>query len=289
MKPNFFIVGTPKAGTTSLYEYLQEHPDVYMSPIKETNYFSFEEIEKQGLFYNEEHINSIDKYLAQFADVRTEKAIGEASVSYLFYDSVPDKIKNFNPNSKIIIVLRNPIERGFSHYLMDKRIGFVKNKYDDIVHKKSQNKKAFLYYQQYVALGLYYEQLQRYFSVFDKKQILVLLYEDINQHIEKVVHNLYSFLEVDTSFQPDLNKKHNTFIAPKNPVIQHLYKFKMVRNVAKRVFNNSFQHSIKNNFFSKEKKPVLDNGLKKDLIEIYRSDIDKTAELINRDLRSWYS
>ena len=289
MKPNFFIVGTPKAGTTSLYEYLQEHPDVYMSPIKETNYFSFEEIQKQGLFYNEEHINSIDKYLAQFADVRTEKAIGEASVSYLFYDSVPDKIKNFNPNSKIIIVLRNPIERGFSHYLMDKRIGFVKNKYDDIVHKKSQNKKAFLYYQQYVALGLYYEQLQRYFSVFDKKQILVLLYEDISQHIEKVVHNLYSFLEVDTSFKPDLNKKHNTFIAPKNPVIQHLYKFKMVRNVAKRVFNNSFQHSIKNNFFSKEKKPVLDNGLKKDLIEIYRSDIDKTAEFINRDLRSWYS
>ena len=289
MKPNFFIVGTPKAGTTSLYEYLQEHPDVYMSPIKETNYFSFEEIEKQGLFYNEEHINSIDKYLAQFADVRTEKAIGEASVSYLFYDSVPDKIKNFNPHSKIIIVLRNPIERGFSHYLMDKRIGFVKNKYDDIVHKKSNNKKAFLYYQQYVALGLYYEQLQRYFSVFDKKQILVLLYEDINQHIEEVVHNIYSFLEVDTSFKPDLNKKHNTFIAPKNPVIQHLYKFKMVRNVAKRVFNNSFQHSIKNNFFSKEKKPVLDNGLKKDLIEIYRSDIDKTAELINRDLRSWYS
>src|SRR4051794_4060836 len=114
MMPNFFIVGTPKAGTTSLYHYLEEHHDIYMAPIKETNFFSYHEIKSQGLFYNEEHISSLNQYQEQFKSVKNEKAVGEASVSYLYYPSVPLKIKEFNPKAKIIIVLRNPIDRGFS-------------------------------------------------------------------------------------------------------------------------------------------------------------------------------
>ena len=85
MKPNLFIVGAAKAGTTSLYHYLNEHPEIFMSVIKETNYFAYEEIKAQNLFYNEEHIITMEQYEHLFADAKDAKVAGEASVSYLFY------------------------------------------------------------------------------------------------------------------------------------------------------------------------------------------------------------
>lgn len=288
MIPNFFIVGTPKAGTTSLYYYLEEHPDIYMSPIKETNFFSFDEIKSQGLFYNEEHISSRENYLAQFEGVTSETAVGEASVSYLYYPDVPAKLKKFNPNTKIIIVLRNPIDRGFSHYLMDKRLGFVNMEYKDIINKKNTDKKTKLYYQQYVELGLYYEQLKRYYSVFESHQIKVFLYEELTQNINKVVKQVYEFLNVNADFTPDLNTKHNTFLLPKNPLIQYLYKYKFFRRIIKTLASEKLQAAIKKLLFSKEKKPVLDSTLKKELIKIYKEDIDKTAKFLNVDLQHWY-
>jgi len=285
--PNFFIVGAPKAGTTSLYHYLEEHPDVYMSPIKETNYFSYNEIKEQGLFYNEEYINTKEQYLAQFTGVKNEKAIGEASVSYLFYNGVAEKIKAFNPDAKIIIVLRNPVERGFSHYLMDRRLGFVNMSYQDILDKKKYDKTGKLYYQQYIELGLYYNQLQQYFSVFDKARVKVFLYEDLQKNIQALVKELYNFLEVDADFLPDLEKKHNAFIAPKNPVIEKLYKYKLIRSGAKLFLGSSMQQFMKNNLFSKEKKPVLDHHLQQQLLDIYKDDIERTAVLINRNINNW--
>lgn len=194
-KPNFFIVGTPKAGTTSLYHYLDEHPEIYMSPIKETNYFSYAEIREQGLYYNEEHVLTADQYADQFAGVTNEKAVGEASVSYLFYPSVPLKIKEFNPEAKIIVVLRNPVDRGFSHYLMDKRLGFVNLSLQDVISGKEKDVE--LFYQQYITIGCYYEQLKRYFDVFDRSQVKVLFYEDVIRNIDGVVKDIYNFLGVD--------------------------------------------------------------------------------------------
>lgn len=285
--PNFFIVGTPKAGTTSLYEYLQEHPQIYMSPIKETNFFSYNEIKSQGLFYNEEHVASIEAYLQQFSGAVNEIAIGEASVSYLFYPSVPQKIKYFNSEAKIIVVLRNPIDRGFSHYLMDKRLGFVSESYQKIVDKQVVGKKGLLYYQQYVELGLYYKQLKRYYDVFDASNILVLYYEDIVNNINGVVNNLYQFLEVDVTFEPDTNKQHNTFLAPKGAFIRKLYAQKKVRSLLKNIFGEAMREKVKSFFFSKERKPVLDPALKNQLIDLYKEDVHQLSVLLNKRFDHW--
>jgi hypothetical protein len=285
-RPNFFIVGTPKAGTTSLYYYLEEHPDIFMSPIKETNYFSFDEIKSQGLFYNEEHISSQSQYLEQFKEVKNEKAIGEASVSYLYYPAVTSKIKEFNPESKIIIVLRNPVERGFSHYLMDRRLGFVTLSYEEIVSLKTQHPKSELYFQQYVALGQYYEQVKRYLTLFGEKQVKILYYEDIVKDIEKVIKELYTFLEVDSTYTPDSNQEYNVYSSPKNFLMQKLYAQKKVRRIAKKIFGSNVQTQIKDYFFSKDK-PVLNKNLKAELIEIYKENIYKTSELLKKDLSPW--
>ena len=285
--PNFFIVGTPKAGTTSLYFYLEEHPEIFMSPIKETNYFSYDEIKEQGLYYNEEHVRTLDEYMNQFAGVTQQKAIGEASVSYLFYPSVPGKIKAFNQDGRIIMILRNPIDRGFSHYLMDKRLGFVKSSLKDIVDRKDKSPQNDLYYQQYVSLGCYYDQVKRYIDIFGRDKVKIFLYEDVVKNINGVVKDVYNFLEVDADYTANTNKKHNTFLAPKNPLIEKLYASKYFRVMVKKMFGDGLQAWIKNTFFQKEKKPALDPQLKASMLEIFKNDILNTSELIGRDLSKW--
>ena len=147
MKVDFFIVGAPKAGTTSLYHYLNEHLEVEMSSQKEPDYFSDDALQEQGLYYGKNRIDTLDKYNNLFVNHQA-KLRGEGSVSYFFYDDVPNKIKKYNPDSKIIIMLRNPIDRAFSHYLMDYRLGLVSESFEDIVKKKSNHKYVNLFYQQ---------------------------------------------------------------------------------------------------------------------------------------------
>ena len=166
MLPNFIIVGAPKAGTTSIYRYLSKHPEVFMSSPKEINYFSIDQIESQNLYYNYFKVKSLIEYEKLFDGVTNETAIGEGSVSYLFYKETPAKIKNIIPDVKIIILLREPISRAFSHYLMDNKLGLVNDSFENIIFKTSISDKQNLYYQQYVELGLYYKQIKRYFDIF---------------------------------------------------------------------------------------------------------------------------
>ena len=167
MKVDFFIVGAPKSGTTSLYHYLNEHLEIEMSSQKEPDYFSDEALNQQGMYYGKNRIDNINKYHGLFT-TNAVKLRGEASVSYLFYDDVPQKIKEYNSKAKIIIMLRNPIDRAFSHYLMDYRLGLVSDSFDSIIKNKLNHKNANLFFQQYIKLSEYSQQVSRYLEVFDK-------------------------------------------------------------------------------------------------------------------------
>ena len=122
--PNFFIVGADKAGSSSLYSYLKEIPEIFMSPIKEPNYFSVKTISQNGLLNT---IRDKKKYLALFKNVKDEKIFGEASSSYLADPEAPNLIHQVSPRAKILISLRDPAERIFSHYLMSRRLGKKKS------------------------------------------------------------------------------------------------------------------------------------------------------------------
>ena len=114
MKVDFFIVGAPKAGTTSLYHYLNQHPAIEMSRIKEPNFFSSKSLKESGTYYRSIIVDNQEDYHSLFNLGNEGVLFGDASVSYLFYNDVANKIKNYNHLAKIIIVLRNPIERAFS-------------------------------------------------------------------------------------------------------------------------------------------------------------------------------
>ena len=257
MLPNFIIVGAPKAGTTSLYHYLSEHPQVFMSEPKEVNFFSKEEIESQDLYYKDFKALDFKSYKKLFNKAEGKIAIGEGSVSYLFYPKTPEKIKDSIPNVKIIILLRNPLDRGYSHYLMDYRLGLVDLTYDEIVFRKTKHKKLDLYYQQYVELGLYFEQVKRYLKVFGKKQVKIYLQEDMRDNSNKIINDLYDYLGLEKDFMPDTSQKHNSFSIPKYDWIQKLYSSYAVRTTLSILFPKSIKYFLLRKFFETSKKPEL--------------------------------
>lgn len=287
MLPNFFIVGAPKAGTTSLYHYLDEHPDVFMSPIKEPNYFSYEPTIKQELYYQERGIGNWDEYKNLFEYSGGKKAVGEASVSYLFYKEVPQLIKNKIQDARIIILLRNPVERAFSHYQMDCKLGYVNTSFEKIIFSKNRTRLENLFYQQFILLGLYYEQVKRYLDVFGAEKVLVILFDDFKNDTEKEIKRLYRFLEIDETIKLNLGKTHNTFAAPRNRLFSIIYRFKKVRMMMKKFLPQKIQSYILKIILTKKKTPVDEKTINF-LNEFYKPDILKLEKLLNRNLSAWY-
>ncbi len=118
--PNFLIVGAMKCGTTALYYYLEQHPQIFMSPVKEPNFFCFEG--REGLDSGNS-ITDIAAYRGLFRGVSSERAIGEASHCYLYEPRAVERIKHYTPDARLIAILRSPIERAYSHFLHAVRNG----------------------------------------------------------------------------------------------------------------------------------------------------------------------
>ena len=287
MKVDFFIVGAPKAGTTSLYHYLDEHPQVEMSLQKEPDYFSDKAIQSQGLYYSKKRIDTKEKYNGLFNTQKKDVVFGEGSVSYLFYPNVAEDIKLYNPNAKIIIMLRNPIDRAFSHYLMDYRLGLVRDSFEDIINKKSKHKNAHLFYQQYIKVGEYTDQLKRYFDVFDKENILLIDYEDFKSDVAGTVDLVYSFLKVSAEFSADVNKKHNTFTMPKNKLIRFVYSFVIIRNILSFIFPKNIVKAVRFILFKKDKKPKLLEETRNQLKHYFSNDVRILGNFIGKDYSKW--
>ena len=279
MKVNTFIVGAPKTGTTSLYYYLNQHTNVCMSSIKEPNFFSAKEV--NSLFYKSQIIDDINEYHKLFSQNK-KQIIGEASVSYLFFDEVPNRIYKYNPKAKIIILLRNPIERALSHYLMDFRLGFCSENFEDII---AQPEIFPQYYQQYLELGNYFLQLKRYLNVFNENQLSIVFYDDLKSDSQKVMKHIFSFLEIE--FQDLDYSIQNSFLSPSNIFVSELYKFNSLRKIVKSLFPEPFLSLVKSIFFSNNSKPTFSDSIIKQLNAYYKSDIVELEKLLNKDLSKW--
>lgn len=287
--PNFFIVGAPKAGTTSLYHYLKMHPEVFMSPIKEPNFFSYDETVRQNLYHKEKGVGTLDAYLELFATANgRHKAVGEASVSYLFYPSVPAKIKELVPDAKIIMSLRNPVDRAFSHYYMEHKLGYVNVPLEDILSGKSNHKFAHLWYQQYIELGLYHQQVKRYLDVFGKENVRIYIYDEITDNMEGMILNLLEYLQIDPSFMPELEGKYNTFSTPRNSIFRAIYAQKNLRRFARKIVPDAQVEAIKKLFLTRNVKQAKHDATIERMQEIFKPDIMQLEKLLNKDLSRWY-
>ncbi len=286
MLPNFMIVGAPKAGTTSLSRYFSDHPRVFFSEPKEVNFFTSEALDRQGLYYDPYICRSQAEYEAIFLGSESYPARGEASVSYLFYPGTAAKIRAAIPDVKIFIVLRDPVHRAYSHYLMDYNLGLVSDSFESIVNRQSGELEQDLLYQQYVELGYYNRQVQAYLESFDREQVKIYLSSDLARDTKAVYMDALEFIGVDPGLEiPDFSR-HNSYSAAKTPFLRKLYTSSRLRATIKRYLPKSILLRLKSVLFDTAK-PEMSPETESQLRGLYREDILSLQVTLDRDLTDW--
>jgi hypothetical protein len=288
--PDFLIIGAAKSGTTSLYEYLGQHPQVYMSPIKEPNFFGLGE---EALQFSERKIFCLEDYQRLFARAAPTQATGEASHLYLYHPRARERIRYYLPNVKLIAILRQPADRAFSHYLMNVRLGLeLLPDFSEALRaepeRKRQNWNPNRFYRE---RGYYYRQLAPYYAAFSAEQIRVFLYDDLQTAPLTLMQSLFRFLEVDDQFIPDLTQKHNEGgTRPKNRrAWVWLRKPNPLKTALKAALPSTLYQKLKQRMLGRFSlaEAQLPSDLRADLTAGYREDILQLQELIARDLSHW--
>ena len=218
--PNFFIIGAQKAGTTSLYRYLDQHPEIYLSPVKEPRFFA-REIDPHGEVVVKRfggpsrrqppRLANLDAYRALFRGVKGERAIGEASPTYIYAPGTAGRIKKYVPGARAIALLRNPADRAYSAYLHAVQIGSepLTDFAQALQREEDRIRDNWGYVFHYRNRGLYHGQLERYFEALGRENVGVWLYEDLTDDPAGLVRDVSDFLGVDDTFIPDTSSKHN--------------------------------------------------------------------------------
>jgi hypothetical protein len=295
--PNFLIIGAAKAGTTSLYKYLEQHPDIYMSSFKEPGFFAFEGRQLNFIGPGTQHrinkwsVTDINAYQELFKEVKNQKAIGEATPLYLYYPQACDRIKYYIPEAKLIAMLRNPVERAFSNYVWAVQPGAepITNFAAALAAEPDRIKNNWGPRWHYKAQGFYYQQLKPYYDTFSSQQIKIFLYEDFVSNPQQVLQDIFRFLEIDETFPLDLSKKHNVSQITRNKT---WHKFinqpNPIKSLIKPLMPLKMRQNFKQNAQTKNLyKPQLDPQVRQQLIAEYREDILQLEQLINRDLSQW--
>jgi hypothetical protein len=279
--PNFFIVGTVRGGTTWLHRQLRAHPQVFMSEPKEPHYYS-------GVPPRRKHIpHVLDRhaYGRLFEGATNEIAIGEASTSYLWSDRAAERIWRDVPSARIIAVLRDPVDRAFSHYLLRVREGvqtrpFYEAVRDDWTARTGRWETSHLY----VELGLYHQQVKRYLDLFGADQVMVLSFNEIRQSPEDVIVRLGAFLGLDPALFPRPAGAENAYARPANAWARRILGNETLR-LAMRVLPYPLRRSIKEKvLLRKDEKPALDRRSVEFLAPLFADDLAQLRRLLGRPL-----
>lgn len=283
-----------------------------MSPIKEPNYFStdikpenfskqYKDIERRKRLNLEEYVKGNMKrevwgyfvrerhhYTGLFKNVRNEKAIGEISNSYLFSKEAALNIRKTLPTVKLIAILRNPVERIYSHYLANLRDGKTYKPFrQEVEEDYNQQVKGWYTAHCYVEMGLYHEQVKRFVDIFPKEQIRIYLYDDLKKNPEVFLKDVCIFLGIDANFKFNTAMKFNEARVPKNEKLLYWLSASGLKKNFFRLVPDSLKENFKSLFFKKEKTVPMTAEEKKWAAGFYREDILRLQELINRDLSNW--
>lgn len=293
MKPNFFIVGAPKCGTTAMNDYLARHPDIFMAK-KEIHYF--------GSDLRVRHRITEAAYLSLFKGTTSEKIVGEASVWYLYSNRAAKEIKEFSPSAKILIMLRNPVE--VIHSMHSQHI-FDGNEdvtdFETAISLDEQRKQGrqlpaavdFFELPPYIDAVAYSEQVKRYLDVFGTENVKVLLYEDFARDTPGAVKQVLQFLGLDTPMTGhyeviNSNKQVRSFI------LHRLIKMPApaLKKIARIVMpSKALRHAIMLFFFKRNlvsaKREAMSDNVRAQLQKQTSPDIERLSRLIHKDLSAW--
>jgi len=311
-EPNFFLVGAAKAGTTALYNYLGQHPRIFMCPIKEPNFLA-DEVRAEN--FSDEARVKIDRWRLAFRDYLTgpvcEKfpsgpvaewqdylklfqcagdrtAIGEASPCYLWSKTAPHNISQRFPDAKIFMVLRNPIERAFAQHLHTLSFANQPMSFREQMDAalRSSNKQIGELYP-FLEFGLYSEQVSRYFALFPRERIRIFFYEDYQRDPRTLLRAIFRFLGVDETFSPDLSERHMESRVPRSFGINRLLRQSGIWQAATRLSPRGLRKMVRPAVFRPRATMALDPADRARLADFYRSDVGRLSTLLDRDLSGW--
>jgi len=272
--PDFLIVGAAKSGTTSLYDWLRQHPHIFMPAVKEPNYFS--------AIANANHINEWREYVCLFSAAKDGQRIGEASVSYLFFHerAIP-LIKEKLGSPKIIIILRNPVERAFSHYLYYCKLGREKAPFYLTIDQNYTVNDPWKIRNPYLDMGFYYKQVKDYKDNF--LDVRTYLYEDLKYRGGEMLRDLFTFLGVDPDFEPVRTIRNQSGI-PRNSLLRAILSNDWLNGAIIPRIPYWFKSIARELLLEK---PSLGSEERRKLIGVYKEDIERLSVLIDRDISHW--
>ncbi len=296
IKPNLFIVGAPKCGTTSMSDYLGQHPDIFMSANKEPHFFG------SDLRYNPGYIRDKEEYLALFTNARHEKIIGEASTWYLFSSQAAREIRDFSPDAHIIIMLRNPVEMIYS--LHAQRLYDCNEDIPDFVGalaaeaERSQGlrrPKAFhgsLDVYLYREVGKYAQQVQRYLDIFGRERVHFILFDDLMKDTAAVFKQTCNFLGIDSTMRVNLSlknqmKKHRLLSLGRFMRIPPTLARMIFRVITPQSLRRKLYDFIWNLNVKIEKRELMKPELADSLSTEFAPDVERLSNLLGRDLNHW--
>lgn len=297
LKPNFFIVGAPKCGTTALSEYLRSHPNIFMSDPKEPHYFA-EDFPKHRL------AQTIDEYLELFKDAnQNHEAVGEASVWYLHSDVALKNIHQFNPQAKIIAMLRNPSQMLPSYhsqalYNCDESESDFERAWN-LQRERAQGMNIPRLCKepktlQYGRIARFGEQIEKLLTIFPRQQIQIIWYEDFAADTRKAYESALNFLEVPTEGKViferiNSNKYHRFSILgklsekPPKSIVKLVMKTKQIIGLEKLGILDLIRAINK----QEKKRHPLSSQIYSEIITEYKEDIDKLSKILGKDLSNW--
>jgi hypothetical protein len=302
----FFVAGVPKAGTTALCRFLGQHPDVFMCPIKEPSYFSRREL----LSFGDEAVRAaeakaaaVDRWLngatpdppehgfalewrsyeALFRGVRGERAVGEGSVTYLWAPGAPGAIRARFPEARFVVILRDPAARFFSQYRASRWASPLRT-FGDCIALGLERRDG---WGDVLDVGRYATQLERFFGCFPCDRFSIHLYEDLCADPRAICAKILAFLGVDPDHPLDVSRRINEPLLPRLPHVLAAARLVSGRRAPSTWIPRRWREPLRRLLRAERPREVMSGAERSELVEHYRGEIGRTAELIGRDLSSW--
>jgi hypothetical protein len=289
--PDFFLIGAMKAGTTSIHRYLAQHPELFLSDVKEPNYFWLGDLPQREVppKVRSKSITDRAEYEKLFDAAGPGQLRGESSTSYLSSRRAAERIAALRPDARLIAILRDPAERAWSHFVSNRERG--DDPYDDfsralVEEDVRRERDASGYRFEYRWKGFYSSHLGVYDELFPSDRICVVLYEDLVERAGPTLQKIYAFLGVDPHFEPDMSLHYNVSGVARHPTIAWaLRRADSARDPVVRRLPPPVVSRIGR--WLRRQPQALDPAIRRDLVEGYREDIRLLEARIGRDLGSW--
>jgi hypothetical protein len=271
--PNFLIIGAAKAGTTSLYEHFRAHPQIFMPRLKEARFFSYDGRGNRVKF----PVQTLEEYAALFEGVRDETAVGEATPHYLTFPEAAGRIHALLPQAKLIASLRNPVDRSYSIYQMNRRNHAA---HAGVPYARAMQTDPHLQ-------DSYSAHLERFFALFPREQLKIILLEDLEAKPRATLADLFAFLGVDPGFTPELSWVANPGGTPRIKLLHDLLANRKLISATRGVMPEALVAPLKALRTRNLRKSTLPAPDRATATAFFRDDILRTQDLIGRDLTHW--